>query len=233
MIKKIIIFGFSHCGTTILKSIIGHIKSVHEIIEERFLPIDDELYNSISKNKNIKFILQKYPQFNECFLNNEYNDYIKIFIIRNRIYVYSSLNRRTNNNITKAHDINNFINIIKLFDYYVNNPINNLYTIKYEDLFKDNYKEIKDIFNKIGLEYTDNIFCNSYYENKCINNLELKNLDKPDEKNNALFRTWQINQEFKNYNVKDKIDLNSEYIDIITNNQYILKLYPNIKDDLN
>ena len=28
--KKIIVFGFSHCGTTILKSIIGHIDSVYE-----------------------------------------------------------------------------------------------------------------------------------------------------------------------------------------------------------
>ena len=32
--NKIIIFGFPHCGTTILKSIIGHIDEVQEIIHE-------------------------------------------------------------------------------------------------------------------------------------------------------------------------------------------------------
>ena len=32
--NKIIIFGFPHCGTTILKSIIGHIDEVQEIIPE-------------------------------------------------------------------------------------------------------------------------------------------------------------------------------------------------------
>ena len=35
MVKKILISGFSHCGTTILRSIIGHIENVYEIIEER------------------------------------------------------------------------------------------------------------------------------------------------------------------------------------------------------
>ena len=32
--KEIVITGYSHCGTTILKSIIGHISSVHEVIDE-------------------------------------------------------------------------------------------------------------------------------------------------------------------------------------------------------
>ena len=32
--KKILITGYSHSGTTILKSIIGHIDNVHEIIDE-------------------------------------------------------------------------------------------------------------------------------------------------------------------------------------------------------
>lgn len=233
MIQKIIIFGFSHCGTTILKSIIGHIESVYEIIEERFDVIDNKLYNFISNNKNIKFIVQKSPIFREIFLSKEYNDYIKIFIIRNPLYVYSSLNRRTNNNITKAHDIDKFMKIIEKYDYYLNNPIDNLYTIKYEDLFENNYKKFKDILNKIGLEYTDKIFNNHYYENKCSNKLYSNIEDRPCETDNDLFRLWQINQEFKNLNIKTKINLNSEYLDKIINNKYVLNLYPNIKDDLN
>ena len=32
--RKILIFGFPHCGTSIVKSIIGHIKNVEEIYQE-------------------------------------------------------------------------------------------------------------------------------------------------------------------------------------------------------
>ena len=35
MVKKIIVFGFAHSGTTILKSIIGHIEQVEEIHNEQ------------------------------------------------------------------------------------------------------------------------------------------------------------------------------------------------------
>ena len=32
--KKLIIFGFSHCGTSILKSVIGHIQGVLEAVDK-------------------------------------------------------------------------------------------------------------------------------------------------------------------------------------------------------
>ena len=51
--QKILISGFSHCGTSILKSIIGHIEDVEEIINES----DD-----IGKSSNKKYILCKCPQ---------------------------------------------------------------------------------------------------------------------------------------------------------------------------
>ncbi len=43
--KKILICGYSHCGTTILKSIIGHIEDVEEIIDEC-----DNVRQSTNKN---------------------------------------------------------------------------------------------------------------------------------------------------------------------------------------
>ena len=50
--QKILICGFPHCGTSILKSIIGHIEDVEEIY--------DEIY-SITKKSDKKFILCKWP----------------------------------------------------------------------------------------------------------------------------------------------------------------------------
>ena len=53
--KKVIIFGFPHCGTSIIKSIIGHIEDVYEIIDETHY-IDDKTFDDI-KSK-YKYILQ-------------------------------------------------------------------------------------------------------------------------------------------------------------------------------
>ena len=67
--KKIIIFGFSHCGTTILKSIIGHIEEVYEVIDET--DIFDN-FNLVPSSK--KYVLHKYPQYNKKFLTDKYYD---------------------------------------------------------------------------------------------------------------------------------------------------------------
>ena len=50
---NILIFGFPHCGTTILRCIMGHINDVHEVMDEIYM--DDEhaeyLLNLESNNK--------------------------------------------------------------------------------------------------------------------------------------------------------------------------------------
>ena len=50
--QKILICGFPHCGTSILKSIIGHIEEVEEIFNET---------NIINKTSNKKFIFSIFP----------------------------------------------------------------------------------------------------------------------------------------------------------------------------
>ena len=66
MVQKIIICGFPHCGTSIVKSIIGHIDSVEEIIHET-------VYIDIETDK--EFILCKCPFTFENFFEKEYDDY--------------------------------------------------------------------------------------------------------------------------------------------------------------
>ena len=80
MTKKIIIFGFPHCGTCILKSIISHIDDIDEIINESTIC-------NIQTTK--KYCVCKHPFTHPAFFTNEYAEYIKIFIIRNPLYVFS------------------------------------------------------------------------------------------------------------------------------------------------
>ena len=163
MYNKIIIFGFPHTGTTILKSIIGHIDNVYEIVDETS-KIDDNI-----DYINYNFVLCKYPYLiNENELLTNYSDYIKIFIIRNPLYVFSSLNKRFKyNTLDESHSIDKYIDTVKQFNNLKNTKnIDKLFLIKYEDIFEYNYKNLKYIFNEIGFNYNDDIFDNSKYINK-------------------------------------------------------------------
>jgi len=223
-IKKVIVFGFSHCGTTILKSVIGHIPDVHEIIDETDVIEDSDIINAGDK----KFILCKYPQAKDIFFTDLYDDYIKIFIIRNPLWVYSSLNKRTNYNITNYHSIDKFINVCNLYNHYKSNPKSNLYLIRYEDIFNNNYDELKSILNNIGFEYNDSIFNNELYVNKSHSHITEIPKDVVDNKDHDRYRTYQINQPFEKNNDIKKIDLFYSQIHTIINSDEIKSIYPNI-----
>lgn len=228
MYKKIIIFGFPHCGTTILKSIISHIDEVYEIVDE-VKNIDDN--NSDYNNYN--FVLCKWPYLiDENNLINNYSDYIKIFIMRNPLYVFSSLNKRFKHNIKdERHNINKYIETIKEFNKLKNSKnIDNLFLIRYEDMFECNYKNLKYIFDEIGFSYNDDIFDNSKYINKVQfgANLSIPQ-EMPPNYNHTEYRLFQINQKFENNNDNNKIDLTEEQYEILTTDPNILEAYPENK----
>ena len=223
--KKVLIFGFSHCGTTILKCIIGHIDKVFEVIDET---MDVNIKNI--DNKKYDYALIKYPQLKDKFLSDEYKDFIKIFIIRNPLYVFSSINKRKNYNLGVRHSIEKFISICDKYVNYLNNHVENLFLIKYEDIFKNKFSEIKKIFDKIGFNYSDKIFNNKNYINKSFSKIKDIPKDKPNCKDHNKYRTYQINLEFKNMNNINNISLKKSQYNKIINSKSINLLYPNIKE---
>lgn len=232
MFKKIIIFGFPHSGTTILRCIISHIENVYEIIDET-----NKIDDNNSEYTKYNFVLCKWPYLiNENELLTNYSDYIKIFIIRNPLYIFSSLNKRFDNsliidkNFEYEHSINKYIDTIKEFNNFKNKNINKLFLIKYEDIFEENYKNIKYIFDKIGFIYSDSIFDNSKYNNKVQygDNLKIPS-ETPLNTCHTEYRLFQINQPFKNNNDKNKIYLTKDQELILTTNINILETYPENK----
>ena len=223
--NKIIIFGFPHCGTTILKSIIGHIDEVQEIIPE---------CSFIEEKITKKFAVCKTPFTRGHFFSSpSWKDYHKIFIIRNPFYVFSSLNKRHNFNIDKDHSIENYNETIKMFQYFKYiHKIPNTYLIRYEDIFNNDYQELKNILNCIGLNYTDKIFDNSKYEN--IVDINYKNITiekEPDNKEHGKYRTWQVNQPFVNNNTPSKINITYEQSQKLLDNLHVNFIYPNLKNE--
>lgn len=229
MIKKILICGFPHCGTTILKSILSHIENVYEIIEEVY---DFDFFNEMKlDDKNIKFIVGKCPwTFHDFF--NKYDDCIKICIIRNPLFVFSSLNSRFNYNLPDNHNINLYIEYCKTFLNLKINNQNNTYIIKYEELFENNFEKINEILIKIGFEFTNKIYLNELFFNKTHNFLNNKELIKINNKTDNLqhheYRFIQINKQFINNNDVNKINLLENQLLTIKNNEYIKLLYNDI-----
>ena len=217
--NKIIICGFPHCGTSILKSIIGHIDEVDEIVNET---------KRINKESEKEFVLCKWPFTLDDFFNDAYKDYIKIFIIRNPIFVFSSLNKRFTYKIPDDHSMDVYLKTLEKFIYFKKNPTKNVYTIRYEELFQNNFKNLKNILDNIGLKYTDDIFDNSKYYNRLFLRINLKDY-KPPNTNNEEYRTWQINQPFVSNNDISKLDLTEEQKVRLLNDKNILSVYSGLK----
>lgn len=224
--KKIIIFGYQNSGTTILKCILGHIPEVHEIIKET-----ETIDEDIEVEPNKKFVLCKFPATKDKYFSDEYKDYIKIFIIRNPLWVYSSFNKRNPNNRRDTFPVENYVKIAEKFSYYKeNNNVKDLYLIRYEDLFEDDFKNLKNILDQIGFNYTNDIFDNSNYKNQLFPKVDVsKCSDNVHPSNVRLYKTWQINQPITNNNSEEKIHLYKKQYDEMTKNQAILNVYPDIE----
>lgn len=234
--KKIVIFGFPHTGTTIMKSIIGHIPDVYEIINEQLSIEEDDV--RIAESTNKKFILCKFPYWTNKFMEDRFKEYYKIFIVRNPVYVYTSLNKRFS--VMQYDDqgykiMNNqvplwkYSDTVRLFNWFkVNSPLERMMTIKYEDFFDNNFQNIKNILDNIGLTYTDEIFDNSKYKNYSVNGVQIPE-EKPSNFKHSEYRTWQINQPFVNNNIPGSVFLLQEQIEHFKSCPHIGKIYPLVR----
>jgi hypothetical protein len=232
--KKIIIFGFPHCGTTILRSIISHIKGVYEIVDE-FESVEKSNVDikDLEKNEEIKYVLCKYPYLiKENELKENYKDYIKIFIVRNPLFVFTSLNKRFQN-LDKDHSIQKYKATIEAFNKYKNNKnlVENMHLIRYEDLFEKEYENMKELLKKSNIEYDDEIFKNENYKNRVQHLKEsIIPIDQPKNEDHDKYRLYQINQPFKNNNKKDEIKLYKEQYEEIIKDENIKKIFPKVEE---
>jgi len=216
----ILIFGFPHSGTTILRKIIGRCEDIYEYKHETW-KITDEMKINEKKEKNI---LIKWPfAANEFFEDDEYKDVKKVFIIRNPYYIFSSLNTRLNSNLGIGHTVDYYYGTIKRYTNLIKEPRHDIYCIKYEDLFKNNYQEIKNIINYLGLRYSSLIFEQSDKLPEVIPDCVFEH-DKYREYQNQLF--------LENFNGKKPLNLTKENINNLNKIKEIDTIYPGIKKQI-
>jgi hypothetical protein len=227
--KKILVTGFPHTGTSILKSKIGECQNVYEYPYES--PIVRNEFLNFSEDK--EFILVKYPMLPIEIRANHlmkvtkdsiYQDYIIIFVTRNPWNVFTSIIKSGGNPLNGLPPNSGNPDYHSKWEEYEAAAIHflnskdkelypNLYSIKYEDFFTNDFENLRNIFDEIGLKYDNEIFYNRsknyvHWEGKDFD--KIKSEDVSYTKDRFEYRTWQINQPFQNMNkevnIPDELD---------------------------
>jgi hypothetical protein len=228
MTKKILITGFPHCGTTILRALVGNCKNVQDESKEFADPIN---YNPNGKHP---FYVWKHPFLHTEFRNfgfqhkpnTKFNDTIVIPIIRNPWNVFTSLHKRSIKNgdfsvldDRQGHSIPYYLNAAHRIYEAMETPIDDVYPIRYEDMFDNNFEKLKNIFDCIGLEYDDTTFDNSEKKFKHNQTTYTENYDNIYDNG---YRTWQINQPLQNMN--SEIDVPHQINERLSKDEVVKKL---------
>jgi len=236
--KKILITGYPHTGTTILKSKFGECKNVYEIVNEG----DIITHNHISHSGDSEFVLIKTPVYPieirkygfDWAINNDksiYKDYHIIIVNRNPYNLFTSIIKRGFNPLSACkehlqpayhHTIEEYLESCKRFLDAQNNNYRNVYTIKYEDFFNNDGQDIKNIMDGIGLQYESDIFSKRTKNYKINEGLEVPKQEPKVYDYDGVYRNWQINQPFQNMN--SEVNIPDELSDILKNSNIIQEL---------
>lgn len=230
--KYILITGYPHTGTSILKSKFGECKNLHEVIDE----CDFVHQRIISNSGDNEFILLKSPvlplEIRKHGIGcNFYKNYTVIFVNRNPWYLFTSLIKRGFNPLSGCknhldfnyyHTIEEYLVACKVFIDAQTKNYSNAYAIKYEDFFDNDGESIKKIMKEIGLDFDDDIFQKKTKDYSIDSRVHIPNEKPKDLSQNRLYRNWQINQPFQNMN--GDVDIPDELSEILENSPIIKQL---------
>jgi len=237
--KTIVIVGFPHCGTTILKNKLGDCSNATEIVDEfgydRDIP-------EITKDVKTEFAIVKSVQNRLNAAKLVEQGHIPIIIIRSPYFVFASLKRRfpkityinnpdrdtvrrTRNKsvfMPLGHQFNDYENLCLQFIDCIDSKIPGAYAVRYEDLFKGG---LEFLMKNIGLTPPENISKRNR-DYQVVSRFGLKDiLDEDDattEEDHGAFRTVQINKPFRLMNDPEKLkDLPDRWARIINNSQAV------------
>jgi hypothetical protein len=170
---------------------------------------------------NGKHIVIKFPFTYTTFFEPSYNNYIKIVIIRNPYYIYSSLNSRFKKEIPNNHNINRCLNTIHNFMFLKRNNTKNTFFLKYEEMFDDSFLAIRNILTTLKISYDNSIF-----KNKVV--MDYDKIPNQWDDNNKLanqeYRKWQLQQKYEYKDFNRPVFLTQEQYDILENSSVMKEI---------
>lgn len=211
---RVLITGFPHCGTTILRKILGHVDTMSECLDEMTIPPPTSTDNTV----------YKYPFYDPVFEQKEYSDWYIILVIRDPRYVFTSIEDRMRKNtysseFRDAHTPVVFERVCVSFIRHATHP-SHIHTIRYEDFFPSSFQRIRALLDDIGLPYPDTIFQTETYSTPSHR--------KPhaNEMNHAMLRAAQINKPFVYADESRAVNLSESTRLFIDESQIIQSVYP-------
>ena len=199
--------------------------------------------NDILASGDKEFVLKKTPilpieiranTLQRTTIGTEYGDYIIIFVTRNPWNLFTSIIKDGANPLNKLQPnegpqyfikVDEYIAAAKFFIEARDGDYKNIYSIRYEDLFPNNFEKLKELMDNIGLEYTDEIFTNRSKNYIHAPNVNYDDIDPNNisyNRNRLELRTWQINQPFQNMN--SDVNIPDELSDILKSSNIIQQL---------
>jgi hypothetical protein len=121
-----------------------------------------------------------------------------VMIIKNPYDIFGSITKRFGHLNQQHHTINDWINHAKLFLKFKNSPADNVFVMKYEEMFKNDFAKVKSMFEFLGLQYTEKEIIHS--QRKAYITSERLHIAPvaPARTSHGPFRQWQMNQKIKN-----------------------------------
>ena len=230
--KKIFILGFPHSGTSILKRIIGNARDVYEHPYETnaFKPEVAAAAAASGKRavviKDINFPwLPSYAipgdvprlvlEFKEYLVGNAPIQFV--MVNKNPEDIFGSLNRRFGVSGPDArplgHQFAEWETWAAVFALFRSTPQANLFTICYEEFFADHYSKIFELFDFLDLPF-DSSMLHSDRPSLIVKSVAAVPTEEPksraDGDGHGQFRTWQINQPFRDMTGESAIHLDDQ-----------------------
>ena len=218
-LDKVLITGFPHSGTTILRAILENIDCVHTHPWEATLASNEICKTAVKSGAS--HVVVKCPNIQDSFFDEShevYKDYKKIFIIRSPFYTYSSLNRSGSENAPGVR-LDDWQKTAQYWLAVKEEDRDDVMCIRYEDLFTHGFEGMQRIIGGLGIKNYDP---SVYEENeKYSHKIEDMSGDLTCSSTTRIndhkrFRRWQVHQKFQCSNTVNSLYLSFEQINRIS-----------------
>lgn len=188
--RLIQVYGFPHCGTSIVRKIVGNHSKVLDIPRETAAPRARHRLREASRNGMIG-VVAKTVERGRIDLNRLDGADRVLLVIRNPEDVVSSLLLRAPSGDPEAV----FESwLLYASDYLIfENP--RVKRLRYEDLFDSDWATLREVFAFLGLEWDPLVVEGNSQRRVPIHFSTVPEVE-PDRRDHEAFRSWQINQDF-------------------------------------
>lgn len=195
-IGKILVCGFPHSGTSILRVLIGNHDDVYDVTQE--CDTVSNMHLTEAQKNGASYVVVKMPFTPKTFA--KYTSYKIVCIIKNPFDVFGSLHLRFGNKLPSCHTLTDWERFATHWNSLRQGAFPNIMPVRYEDLFDNEYHTIKSIFSflELPLKVCAQQIVSVSSPVSILDPDSPVPEDCPERKNHGQFRQWQINQPFEN-----------------------------------